>query len=381
VLVAGATTAAEAPVAGPLAWEQWHSRPGVVDVAGPLSTGELMVAAGPSLFRVRRDDGRESELSLAYSLPPLAPPAGTEPYIAVPPQEVTGGTCPFPRDTVFALRPASPGAVMSIDPLGTVSTFTSLADSGRLNGITFDTVGRFGHRLVVTGGLSGGHTAVVAIDCHGAATTLTRNAPRVEGGLTIAPTALAGFGGDLIAPDEASGNVLAIDPSGTSTVIAQSGVPTGDDIGVEGVAFVPPGFLAGGTAYTADRGTPGNPHPGTDTVLRLPASAFAAAGVREGDMLLSTEASAIIVDIRCTPRAAREARCTARTLGMGKTVAHGEGHIVLVVERQSPAPTPSAVSTGGGVSAIAVAAAVVGGLAVVAITVLWASRWRRRHRA
>ena len=81
-----------------------------------------------------------------------------------------------------------------------------------------------------------------------------------------------GFGthaGELIAPDEGSGAILAISAGGQSTILVASGIAHGGDIGVESGAFIPPGFSPGGTAYIADRGTPNNPHPGTDTILRM----------------------------------------------------------------------------------------------------------------
>jgi len=315
----------------PLVWEQWHTDAGVVDVAGPLSRGELVVAAGRHLFLVAQD-GTQSALSPAYAAPPFAPLAGAEAYIAVVPPAATGAWFGFASDTVFAIRPASPSAVVSVAPNGEPSMFATIAHGGSLNGIAFDTTGRFGHRLLVSGSLPGGHTAVVALDASGNQTILTQTAPVFEGGLTVAPASFSRFGGDLIAPDELSGRVLAIDPSGASTLVASSDAPSGQDTGVEGVAFVPPGFLAGGTAYTADRATPGNPHLGTDTLLRLQGQALASAGVREGDMLLITEASDLIVDIRCAPD------CAARTIGMGRPSAHGEGHLLLVM---APAVTPS----------------------------------------
>ena len=256
----------------------------------------------------------------------------------------------------------------------------SLPDAGGLNGITFDTVGRFGHRLLITGGLPGDHTAVVAIDCHGSATTLTRTGPRLEGGVQVAPASFPGYGGDLIAPDELSGRVVAVDPSGDSAVVAESQVPAGGDTGVEGVAFVPPGFLSGGHAYTADRGTPGSPHPGTDTLLRLPAPSFASAGAHEGDMLLVTEASDLIVDIHC------DHGCTARTLGMGAEPAHGEGHLhlLLVADHPRPAATPAPTVAGGGghaATVLTVIAAVLAGGAAVLLAATVGRRRRARSRS
>jgi len=366
------TSHVAAAAGAPLRWEQWRSLPGVVDVGGPLSTGELVVAAGSHLFRLARD-GTDSELAPAYARAPFTPPAGSEPYIAVASPEVAATACPFPRDSVFALRPAAPGSVVRIDPSGTVTTFARLPDAGGLNGIVFDTVGRFGHRLIVTGGVSGGHVAVVAIDCHGTATTLTRTAPQQEGGLAVAPTSFPRYGGDLIGPDELSGRVVATDPSGASAVIAESRAPAGGDTGVEAVAFVPPGFLAGGAAYAADRGTAGSPHPGTDTLLRLSAAALAGAGVHEGDMLLTTEASDRIVEIRCATD------CAARTLGMGDPAAHGEGHLLMVADHPRPPPPAAVPITLGGdrnwVVVTIVVAAVAAGIGAASLALV-----RRRRR-
>jgi hypothetical protein len=361
----------------PLAWEQWHPDPAVVDVAGPLSSGDLVVAAGPHLYRVGRD-GTQSELSPQYAAPPFAPPSGAEAYIVAVPSDPTGAWFGFKTDTVFAIRPASPSAVIRIDPGGKPSIFETLPQAGSLNGIALDTAGRFGHRLLVSGSLPGGHTAVVELDADGNQSTLTTTAPVFEGGLTVAPLPLPGFGGDLIAPDELSGHVLAIDPSGAATLVANSSAPSGPDTGVEGAAFVPSGFLTSGSAYTADRATPNNPHPGTDTLLRLQGAAFAAAGVREGDLLLTTEASDRIVDIRCVPD------CSAQTIGMGQSVAHGEGHLLLVagsaVTTHTPpassAPVPAAAD-GGGVPLVPVALAA----AAVALALGWlGGRWFRRRR-
>jgi len=379
-LLAAATAAISSPAVAStaLTWEQWHSDPAVVDVAGPLSSGDLVVAAGPHLYRVGQD-GAQSDLSPQYAAPPFTPPPGAEAYIAVVPSDPTGAWFGFTSDTVFAIRPAAPSAVIGIAPSGKPATFATLPQAGALNGITLDTSGRFGHRLLVSGSLPGGHTAVVTLDARGNQTTLTTTAPVFEGGLSVAPMSFPKFGGDLIAPDELSGRVLAIDPTGATSLVANSGAPAGQDTGVEGAAFVPSGFLAAGTAYTADRATANNPHPGTDTLLRLQGAAFAAAGVREGDLLLVTEASDRIVDVHCAPD------CAAQTIGMGQPVAHGEGHLLLVAgtpatgtHTPSPSPSPAPVAAGGGgVPLIPVVLAA----AVVMLGLGWlGGRWFRRRR-
>jgi len=100
------------------------------------------------------------------------------------------------------------------------------------------------------------------------------------------------YGGDLVAPGETSGRVFAIGPDGSVVTLVVSGLPHGGDIGVESAGFVPPGFSAGGAAYLADRFSKGNRHPGTDSILRLPGQELISAGVRAGDLLVATEASA-----------------------------------------------------------------------------------------
>jgi hypothetical protein len=148
----------------------------------------------------------------------------------------------------------------------------------------------------------GPSTTVDAINCQRAVTTITRTAPRVEGGIAVAPRTFGRFGGDLIAPDENSGRIFAITPSGRSLLIAASGLTHGGDIGVESEGFVPPGTQ---DALLADRLTPGNPHPGDDVVLRIGAGALTAAGVRPGDLLVATEGGALTDAASCTAGACR----------------------------------------------------------------------------
>src|SRR5205807_3101549 len=104
--------------------------------------------------------------------------------------------------------------------------------------ITFDRIGAFGHRLLVKIN-HGSTTTVNGIDCRGRVSTITATAPRVEGGIAVAPRSFGRFAGDLIAPDENGGRVFAITPRGQSQLIADSGLPHGGDIGVESEAFVP----------------------------------------------------------------------------------------------------------------------------------------------
>jgi hypothetical protein len=91
----------------------------------------------------------------------------------------------------------------------------------------------------------------------------------------------------------------------------------------------------GGAAYLADRKTPGNPHPGTDSILRLSSADLAAAGVRDGDLLVATEGGATMIALRCA------FTCTVIPVVSTPTTAHGEGHVVFT-HNTAPGP-PSAI--------------------------------------
>jgi hypothetical protein len=143
--------------------------------------------------------------------------------------------------------------------------------------------------------------------------------------MVVAPRAFGRFGGQLIAPDELHGALIALDARGRARVLARSGLPAGGDIGVESLAFVPRGFDRGMTALLADRAVPGAPHPGTDSILGVSGAALHAAGVRAGDLLAATEGGGETIAVRCNLR-----RCTVRLVAHGPSVTHAEGHIVFV---------------------------------------------------
>ena len=236
---------------------------------------------------------------------------------------VDGAGCAWSADDLFILDLNAAPSVDRIDPAGHATHFASLSNVDTLGGIAIDTTGTFGHRLLVTGSHQN-QTTVFAIDCRGTSTTLTDSAPTLEGGLAVAPTTFGQFSGDLIAPDENSGQVWAIDPNGVATLVSVPNLPTGGDTGVESVGFVPPGFSAGGAAYLADRATANNPFPGTDSLLRLSSAALVSAGVEDGDLLISTEGGGTTVAIRCA------ATCTVNQVALGTPGGHIEGHVVAV---------------------------------------------------
>jgi hypothetical protein len=301
----------------PATWAMFRHLPGVVDLAGPRGDGSFLVAAAGRLFVLERGG----------TLSPFARGAGgyvtatgTEPYLALTNSDpVEGDHCSFGKNMAFAIEPGKRPGVIMISPQGRARRFASLPPGRALSGIAFDGTGRFGHRLLVTAG-SGGRTTVFGIGCDGRLSTVATGAPVVEGGMVVAPATFGRFGGDLIAPNETSGRVYAVDPAGRVVTLAQSGLPAGGDIGVESAGFVPPGAAA---AYLADRFSPGNRHPGDNVILTLSAAELARAGIQAGDLLVATEGGARTIDVRCA------AVCAVRYVAAGPAIAHAEGHIVF----------------------------------------------------
>jgi len=284
-----------------------------LDLAGPRHDGSFVLAAAGRLWSLGRD-GTVTPYAAGYQSP-----GGEEPYIAVPAIGHRG--CSFGANTVYALRLAKGHGVVAISPTGQVRMFAALTARGLIDGIAFDETGRFGHRLLVTVE-AGPRSTVVAIDCHGGVTTITRHAPKVEGGIAVAPSTFGRFAGDLIASDENSGRIYAIAPTGATALVARSGLPHGGDTGVESEAFLP----AHGrfTALLADRLTPGNRHPGDDVVLSIGSGALFAAGARPGDLLVATEGAARTDAISCGVSS-----CRVRHVADGPAIAHPEGHIAI----------------------------------------------------
>ena len=306
--------------APPARWARFRHLAAVVDLAGPRGDGSFAVAAAGRLFI----------LSPAGALTPFArgpggysTAIGPEPYITMAGNDRVAGTrCSFRDDMIFALQPQGRPGIIMIGADGAARRFASLPGAALPTGITFDSTGRFGHKLLVTARVHA-VTTVLAIDCAGAVRTITRHAPAMEGGIAVAPASFGRYGGDLIAPNETSGRVFAIGPNGGVVTLARPGLPRGGDIGVESVGFVPPGFGASDAAYLADRFSRGNRHPGTNSILRLPGPGLVRAGVRAGDLLVATEGSARTIVVRC----ARS--CTVRYNAIGPAATHAEGHIVF----------------------------------------------------
>jgi hypothetical protein len=305
------------PASPPAAWAEFRHLPGVVDLAGPRSDGSFLVAAAGRLFVL----GRNGTLTpFARGAGGYETAIGPEPYLTIVSGVSTRGEqCVFPADSAFAIQPGTQPAVIMISPAGRARRFASFPAGSALSGIAFDGTGRFGHRLLVTAARRD-RTTVFGIGCDGRPSPITTDGPLVEGGLAVAPANFGEFGGDLIAPDENSGRVYAVTPSGKVVTLARSGLAAGGDIGVESAGFVPAAATA---AYLADRFSPGNRHPGDNAILRLSATFLARADIRAGDLLVATEGGARTIDVRCS------ATCSVRYIAAGPAIAHAEGHIVF----------------------------------------------------
>jgi hypothetical protein len=322
-------TATPAAGAAPLAWEQWAPIPGVYDVAGPLSDGRLLLATDTGLQEL------DPKTAVAVpAVPAYRPEAGIEDYLVTGTGlSVPGAGCGFPSGAAYALQTKPPAVSTVGDQVGFRVPIPGVET---LSGLAFDTSGRFGNRLLVTGPHNG-QAVVDAVDCNGKVTTITDSAPRMEGGLAVAPPTFGPFGGALIGIDEQSGSIIAVRAEGTSELVA-GGLPAGPDVGPDSAGFVPPGFKEGGAAYLADHDVGGGAaHPGTGTVLRLQAGQLIAAGVQEGDLLVSTEAGGQTFDVHCDS----SGRCLPpRRIGQATDAAHVEGHLLIVAAHPAPTPRP-----------------------------------------
>ncbi|HEX3622876.1 MAG TPA: hypothetical protein VHT97_11220 [Acidimicrobiales bacterium] len=351
LVVSGAAPAAAAPAATSSSdWQQWVSLPGVVDVVGPRPDGMLVAAAAGKLFTVDPATGTTTPFS-TYSTDP-AP----ESYIAMSPglDVPAGPTCRFEAGDVFALELSTPPlGIVQVTVDGQSGRFVDLPGAETLTGIAFDTTGRFGNKLLVAG-RKDNKTVLFAIDCRGRVVTLTDSAPVIEGGMQMAPQTFGSHGGDLIGVDENTGDVVFIRYDGTSGVLISSGLPTGGDVGVESLGFVPTDFInRGGTAYMTDRKSPGAPTEGTDNIWRLNRDALSRVGIDDDDLIVSTEGGGRTVIVRC--------RETCRILQLGQAPnAHVEGHITVVLGPPLP-PWGGYLRTGSIMFGVSTLVLIVGG--------------------
>lgn len=306
------------------AWEQWQHQVGVVDV-GVRGDGTLLTMVNGHLMTVDAATGAAAPFATGpngFS----ADPAAEAYFVVAPDQPSDNAACSWHADDIYVLDLTSPPGIARVDSSGQATRFATLDGVDTLGGITMDTVGGFGYRLLVTGTHDSNQTTVFGVDCNGTPANVTTSAPLAEGGIAVAPPTFGHFAGDLIVSDENSGQVWAIESSGRASLVTVPSLPTGGDTGVESEGFVPPGFIGGDGspfAYLADRGTPDNPFPGTDSLLRISASALASAGVQDGDLLVATEGNGTTVAIRCADT------CSSFSVAQGTNGGHIEGHLTL----------------------------------------------------
>jgi hypothetical protein len=321
IALLASSAASAAPTLGK--WRAVIKVPGIVDVVGPRADGRLVISTRGGLFVMRPN---ESPTPYARGPKGYSGSPG-EPYIALGGgRRVPGASCAFERDVIFALDPGKPPGIIRVDRSGLSSRFADLPAGAFPAGITIDTVGFFGYRLLVTA-FAAGTTTLHAFDCRGTGRVVVSGAPHVEGGIAVAPRTFGRFGGKLIAADELTGRIYAFGSSGGVTLVAKSGVPAGGDIGTESVGFVPPNLGSRSTAYLADLGAPGSPTSGSDSLLVLAGTQLSRANLRPGELVVATEAGAKTIAVRCVRV------CTVRRVADGPVVAHAEGHITFVPHR------------------------------------------------
>ena len=167
----------------PPKWRAVAKVPGVLDVVGPRGDGRLVLATHGGLFLMRPGGS-----PLPYARGPRGYPGSPgEPYIALAMgHRVPGAGCAFGRDMAFALDPDATPGIVRVDRSGRSSRFADLPVGAFPTGITVDTVGRFGYRLLVTS-FAAGKTTLHAFDCRGRARAIAAGAPHVEGGIAVAP--------------------------------------------------------------------------------------------------------------------------------------------------------------------------------------------------
>src|SRR2546430_6201253 len=257
-----------AVVSATVSWQPWQHLSGVFDLAGPRSDGRLVAAAGGRLFLVA-SDGAIAPFADGQGGYQVA--SGPEAYLDVSPGlHVGSANCNFARDDVFVIRPTPPIGITRVDAQGHATNFVDLTGVDSLNGIVFDTVGRFDHRLLVSG-LRNQHSTIVAVDCKGGAVTITSTAPSLEGGFAVAPARFGTHAGELAAPDENSGAIWTVSATGRSELLVASGIHMAGELGAGGRDLWPPAFRAhGGTASVPAPPPPNNPQWGTTNPFRRP---------------------------------------------------------------------------------------------------------------
>jgi hypothetical protein len=305
-------------------WKKFQKAGRVNDIQ-VRSDRRLVISSAGRLFLVDRKAKEKFPKRHRHGKIYNFPNPGVEPYIAMAPFSA----CGFRGGDLFAML-GKPQRIARINPAGRLFPFLSMPPNLDVSGITFDNVGHFQYRLLVTArDRAAATTDVYAIGCGSVVTRIATGLPRIEGGLAVAPASFGQYAGDLLGADEGNGNVYAVDPSGMLTTIAIPNAPDGGDIGVESLGVVPPGLGKRSAAFLSDRKTPGNVAPGNGNIMRAKWRSLQAAGVVAGDVLVATERGAFTFALKppCTPM------CSSVLVAIGPANAHVEGHIVFSRKR------------------------------------------------
>jgi hypothetical protein len=193
IALLASSVASAAP--GPAKWRPVAKVPGIVDVVGSRADGRLVLSTHSGLFLMR-----PTKTPVPYARGPEGY-AGSpgEAYLALGSgHRVPGAGCAFRRDVIFALDPDATPGIVRVGRDGHSSRFVDLPAGAFPTGITIDTVGPFGYRLLVTS-FAAGTTTLTAFDCRGRARVVATGAPHVEGGIAVAPRTFGRFGSKLIA--------------------------------------------------------------------------------------------------------------------------------------------------------------------------------------
>src|SRR5437763_2698614 len=231
--------------------------------------------------------------------------------------------CSFGKQNLYVIEPSN-GTVGRVTRKGRASVLAALP-AGFLDGIAFDGAGRFGHRLLVAD-LVGAEINIYGIDCRGRMRRFGQGLPHVEGGMVVAPAGFGRFGGQLIAADELSGNIYAFSAKGGTTLIANSGLPAGGDVGTESLGFFPEAAATYPAAFVASA-QGASSGDGANSVLSIGPKGLRRAGLRPGDLLAASEPAGTTVRVRCA------GKCSVRRVAGGPAAAHVEGHIAFALPR------------------------------------------------
>jgi len=206
--------------------------------AGNKFVGSLYLNSGPTTFLYSTDlnGGNVQQFAPTISIPTGNP---EEHFVAS-----SLGQAGFPNRDIYV---SAIGRVIHITNDGSSGgTFVS-GLSGEVRGIVFDSIGTFGHQMLVSTSTG----TIYKVDSGGNAVILANIGQDTEG-MDIAPAGFGSFAGQLFVGSEGPGLVRAIDPLGNVTVLN----PSNPIPGAEQLAFVPLNLGSSGSSleglYSAD---------------------------------------------------------------------------------------------------------------------------------